>query len=72
MNWLILKTNIATPEQVQSLDLLLSSFTDITNWTIDLEDCDHVLRAAPTFFYKEREVVGLLQKHGFQAEVLMG
>lgn len=71
MDWLIFKTDIASSQQVQSLNLLMEAFTDVKDWTIDLEDNDHVFRVLPSFkFNHESHVVRLLSRHGFQIEPL--
>lgn len=41
---LILKTNVDTPSHVKKIDALFKNIEEIKDWSIDLEDCDRVLR----------------------------
>ena len=69
-DWLIFKTNIQTPFQVDVLSLLLKEHTDITEWTIDLEDEDHVFRVKATTGLKVEEIISLGGIVGFQIQPL--
>lgn len=41
---LIFKTNISTKARVHEIRTLFEPITQIKDWSIDLEDCDRVLR----------------------------
>jgi len=40
----IYKTNVSTPQDVQTVHELFDGVRSIKRWTFDLEDCDRVLR----------------------------
>jgi hypothetical protein len=44
MDVLIFKTSVASVQEVNRVDYLLSALSDIKQYNFDLEDCDHVLR----------------------------
>ena len=41
---LVFKTSLQTKSDCQRLALLLDNHADIEQWTVDLTDCDNVLR----------------------------
>jgi hypothetical protein len=65
MEILVLKTNIES-DDLPRLKQQLGKIPDIQKWTIDLDDCDHVLRIeSPTenllpYIVQEVEALGLL------------
>ena len=44
MDILVFKTNVTEQHQLRKIQSLLMPVTDIKQWTVDLEDCDKVLR----------------------------
>lgn len=44
----IYKTNINSFEQILKMDSILSNHSKINKWTIDIDDCDKVLRIEST------------------------
>ena len=49
MDILVFKTNVTEPYQLSKIQSVLMPVTDIKQWTVDLEDCDKVLKFfAPT------------------------
>lgn len=44
MEVLVFKTNVTEQHQINKVQSLLMPVTDIKQWTVDLEDCDKVLR----------------------------
>ncbi len=69
-DWMVFKTNIQTPFQVDVLKLLFQEHTDIKEWTIDLEDEDRVLRIKSGTLLKVEELIGLGGLFGFQIQMM--
>ena len=66
MNLLILKTNINSEGHLNEISPHLSSHPSIAKWTVDLEDCDKVLRVE-TSHLSESGLIELLSQLGFVA-----
>jgi len=69
---LILKTNIQSKKKLKLLTPAFNGHQSIQRWTIDLEDIDKVLRVEATENTEEKEIIQLVEKHGFYAEDLEG
>lgn len=69
-DWMVFKTNIQTPFQVDVLKLLFQEHTDVKYWTIDLEDEDRVLRIKSGTLLKVEELISLGGMFGFQIQVM--
>lgn len=65
----VFKTNIQQPKQAASLLAVLSQHFPLSRINVDLEDCDKVLRVEGEIVLAE-EVIGVLNKNGYQCEVL--
>lgn len=63
-NILIFKTNVRTAEQKQLLQSILEEDAGITNWTIDQDDVDCVLRIIAEAVC-EQYIISKLNDHGF-------
>ena len=63
-NVLVLKTNISTKNQVEKLNFILSSHPKVSQWNIDLEDVDCVLRIVSTTI-TYHEVTDLVAQLGY-------
>lgn len=70
MNILIFKTDIESAEDVRVIRDLFNTHPVISHWTIDTDDCDHVLRVIPNGLLTEEEVIQLVVKYGFCCELL--
>jgi hypothetical protein len=66
----IFKTNLNTPEKVQSIEVLLNKHLFIKRWCIDLEDIDCVLKIEAQGNISEEDICLLLRVNGFVCEVL--
>lgn len=71
MDLLIFKTNIKTKKKVKSLSAIFNSIPAISDWSIDLEDIDKVLRIESTGQLGEHEVIKRVNTCGFHCEILM-
>jgi len=66
----ILRTNIKTKKKVKEIKPVLNNHPFILSWTVDLEDIDNVLRIESMSDLYEKDVIGLVRKHGFYCESL--
>lgn len=64
----IFKTNI----QKENLGEIKKVFTNhaISNWTVDTEDCDHVLRVV-SHEMTESQIIALVSQYGFECADLV-
>jgi hypothetical protein len=69
MEILIFKTDVTSRKKATRVGRLLSSVQTIKQWTIDLEDCDKVLRVVATRI-NPGVVELLLTRAGFDCRVL--
>ena len=67
---LLLKTSFSSKSEVQILGKLLGKISQIVEWSIDLEDCDKVLRIV-SYGLTEEIIAVILRKAGFKAEKLI-
>ncbi|MDG1529654.1 MAG: hypothetical protein P8I51_01410 [Polaribacter sp.] len=70
MKLIILRTDIKTKKKVKKIKPFLNEHPIITNWSIDLEDIDNVLRIEANESLHEEEVKHIVQKEGFYCENL--
>ena len=67
---LVFKTNIRHKKDVKTVGLLLNPSILINRWTIDLEECDKVLRIeSPVNDYQK--IIALIQHAGYCCEELV-
>ncbi|HZY35809.1 MAG TPA: hypothetical protein VFE53_04130 [Mucilaginibacter sp.] len=69
MEILIFKTDVTSRKKATRVGRLLASVQTIKQWTIDLEDCDKVLRVVATRV-TPGFVESLLMRAGFNCSVL--
>jgi len=60
----IFKTTIASQQDADSMRPLLNSLLQDCTWTIDLSDCDRILRV-DSCEDKNEEIISLLNSKGF-------
>jgi hypothetical protein len=70
MKVLIFKTDIETKKKVNSIKPLFDNHRTITNWYIDLEDRDSVLKIETSDDLDESDVIDLVTEKGYFCEVL--
>lgn len=68
MEVLIFKTSVNDLREVVKVKPLLTT-PDISNWNIDLEDCDKVLRVV-TDHLRPKHIEDMLHSAGFECEEL--
>lgn len=66
----VFKTNVDNHEDAHQIIDALSKLLNSIRVTIDLEDCDRVLRVEGKAFAAE-EVITVLHLHGFDCELLI-
>lgn len=69
MNVIILKTNLATTEMVERLNPILNHHALVSEWHVDLEDIDRVLRIETSEDVSEDYFQSLLTNQGFKIEL---
>jgi hypothetical protein len=67
---IILKTDIQSEQMLQLLFPVFDNHSAIHKWTVDLEDCDKVLRIESHPELCKNELMSLLSKKGFNTEEL--
>ena len=65
MEVLIFETDIKTKRKIKLLKPLFNNHPKISNWTIDLEDVDKVLRIETTSNLSEEAIINMVQLKGF-------
>jgi len=65
-----LKTDIKTKKEVEVVRPLFNNHPIITDWSIDTEDIDNVLRIQVQDDLKENEIIHLIKECGFYGEML--
>ncbi|WP_460952548.1 hypothetical protein [Spirosoma daeguense] len=68
-NVLVFRTNINSDQRIHRAACRLCKLRGICRWSIDLEDCDCVLRIE-TESHTESDIIRLLTKAGLQCTVL--
>lgn len=69
MNVLIFSTDVSAPEHVSKVQPVLSAVPSISDWNIDLEDCDKILRVVSNDL-SPRYIETLLKNAGFSCTEL--
>ncbi len=69
MEFMIFKTNI-NPAEVELVRSSFNSTPAISEWTIDVDDIDRVLRVRATGNFGESDVMNLVSACGFHCEQL--
>ncbi len=62
---LLFKTNISSEEDKLVIQPTLDSHASIRHWTVDLNDCDFVLRIESESL-DHQQVINLISDHGFE------
>ncbi len=70
MNLLLFKTNIKTKKKVKTIAPTFNNHVGISNWSVDTEDIDNVLRIEAEENLKENDVISLVENNGFSCMVL--
>lgn len=65
----IFKTTVSSMDDLNKLEPYLNSIMDDLKWTIDLFDCDKILRVKSSI-NKNSEIVSLVNGLGFECENL--
>jgi len=70
-NVIVLKTDIQSEQMLRLVSPLFDSHSQILKWSVDLEDCDKVLRVEGIKNVTSAELAKSLLVHGFVAEELV-
>lgn len=70
MNVLVLRTNMVCAGCVRTVDQALTPFSDAIRWTVDLDDCDKVLRVE-TDTLAATDIRRAMNRAGFVCEELV-
>lgn len=69
MDVYVFKTDINTASLIESVKPLLNSYQYISDWSIDIEDIDNVLRIISVELL-ENEIIQIIKSKGFICEAL--
>ncbi len=69
-NILVFRTSIETTQNVRFIGALLDGQSLITDWFVDTEDIDNVLRIEGDEKLKEKDIIALIRQAGFYCEAL--
>ncbi|MFT6441164.1 MAG: hypothetical protein ACJASM_000699 [Salibacteraceae bacterium] len=67
---IVLKTDIQSEQMLRLLFPIFDNHTAIHKWSVDLEDCDKVLRIESHPELCQMELLALIKAKGFNAEEL--
>ena len=70
MSILVLKTNLETPQEVHKIEPILNAHPSITDWNVDVQDIDNILRIVAEQEITENQIIALLNQHEVQSEIL--
>ena len=70
MKLVILRTDIKTKKKVKQIKPLLKNNPFISNWSVDIEDIDNVLRIETQNDASENEIITMIHSQGFYCESL--
>lgn len=70
MQILIYKTSLKTRTKVRHVQQLFDGHPLVNEWSVDTEDCDHVLRVEAMTDLKYSDVTCLLNAFGYYCELL--
>ncbi len=70
MKLLIFRTDIKTKKKVKAIKPLFNNHPGITDWSIDTEDIDNVLRIEAAENLNEHDVISLINTRGFYCDAL--
>ena len=70
MKLVILRTDIKTKKKVKKIKPLLKNNPIISNWSVDIEDIDNVLRIETQNEANENEIITMIHGQGFYCESL--
>ncbi len=66
----IFRTNITSVHDKNNVIKAISSLFEVQSCSVDLEDCDRVLRVASPATFQEQEIIELVTNLGFACAVL--
>ena len=69
-NLLIFKTDIKSKKKVKSIKRLLDNHPVISDWSVDTNDVDNVLRIETKGNVYEKDIIGLVRTCGFYCQAL--
>lgn len=70
MNVLVFKTNIQNRRMADCLEPVFSCVPVISEWSVDTEDCDKILRIETNGILSEEAIIDLVTNIGIACEAL--
>ena len=70
MQVLIFKTNVQTKKRVKLISPLFTNHPVIKDWSVDLEDCDRILRIVAQEPIKAGAIIYMMNMCGYYCELL--
>lgn len=69
-NILVFRTNINSSEQCMAIEPILNALPAISEWSVDLEDREKILRVVANTQLSELDIYLMLKRVGFTCEAL--
>ena len=70
MQILVFKTNLSNRKRVKLISPLFQNHPVIRDWSVDLEDCDRILRIVTLGPVNEGEIIYMMNMCGYYCELL--
>ena len=70
MQVLIFRTNIDSEGRLRHIRPLFVNHPKVSEWSVDMEDCDHVLRIVCSKTLNEGHIIYLVNFCGYRCELL--
>lgn len=70
MNVLVFKTDIGTKRAVEDVKHLFNQHPFISDWSVDTEDIDNVLRIVTEGLLFESDIISIIKAKGFNCQSL--
>ena len=70
MKVLVFKTQLKSRKRVRAISALFDGHPKVNHWSVDTEDCDHVLRIEAPDTLRHHEISCLMNACGYYCEAL--
>ncbi len=70
MQVLIFRTNIDSEGRLRHISPLFINHPKVSEWSVDIEDCDHVLRIVCSKNLNEGHIIYMINFCGYRCELL--
>ncbi len=70
MNLFIFRTDLQTNEKKKTLGKVFNRHPAISDWSVDMEDIDNVMRIQTSEQLTEYDIIKIVKKEGISCEIL--